>query len=125
MAARCHGVAAEIDLQLPPRHRLETHRRTSLGQQLLPIRLDRPLHRPQTGNNALQGRQLLAHHIGIPPVPAEPLAQPVVEPIQEFTASRSLERLPATGPDVPLDRAPAEAELPSDPLRAPAQLLQP
>ena len=119
MAARCHGVAAEVDLQLPAGRRLEANRRPGLRQQLLPIRLDRPLHRPQTGNDTLLGRQLLPHHVGIPPVPAKPLAQPVVESIQEFTASRSLERLPATSLDVPLDRAPAEAELPRDPLRAP------
>jgi len=42
----------------------------------------------------------LAHHVSITAVSAKVLAQPVVEPIWAPTASRSLERLPATGLDL-------------------------
>ena len=154
------GVAAKVDLQLPPRYgrrpqpslckggrpgtaagRREAHRRPGLGQQLLPMRLDRPLHRPQTGTSAgLWGprgpttmpfsaasscRTTAAQGGGVAPVPAKPPARPVVQILQESPASRSLERLPATGLNVPLDRAPADPELPRDALRTPAQRMQP
>ena len=46
---------AEVDLQLPARRRLEPHRRQRLGLQRLPIRLHRPLQRPQADRDALLG----------------------------------------------------------------------
>jgi len=46
---------AEIDLQLPPRRRLEAHRRQRLRRELTPQVRHRPLGRPQADNNCVMG----------------------------------------------------------------------
>ncbi len=67
-------VLAEVDLQLPPRRRLESRRCEGLGLQRLPIGLNRALQRPPADGQTLLGKQLLAHHVGIAAMPDEPFA---------------------------------------------------
>src|SRR5262245_55251018 len=58
-------------------------------------------------------------------MPAEPLTQPVLVPIEQLRALRRLERLDAPRCHIALHRVMAAAELPCDPLGTPAQRLQP
>ena len=40
------------------------------------------LHRARTDRDALLGEQFLAHHVGVAAMADEPLAQPIVEPVE-------------------------------------------
>ena len=100
---------------------LEADSGARLREKLLAIGRERALHGPQARGDALLGGELLAHDIGIAAMPAEALAQPVLQAVQPLPSLRLVERLPAAGVEVPLHRAPVHAQLARDPLRAPAQ----
>jgi hypothetical protein len=102
---------AEVDLQLAARRRLEADGGARFREKLLAIGRERALHGPQARDDALLGGELLAHDIGIAAMPAEALAQPVLQAVQPLPALRLLERLPAAGVEVPLHRAPVHAQL--------------
>jgi hypothetical protein len=67
---------AKVDLHLLAGRRFEPHRRPCLRVQLLPIRLHRPLDRAKADEDSLFRRQLLADHVGIAAMAAQPFPQP-------------------------------------------------
>src|SRR5262245_18116957 len=87
----------EVDLELLAGWRLEAHRGKSLGTKLLAIGFKCALHCPATGNTALLGQQLLAHHIAITAMLAQTLEQPILEAFQQPFALGLLVGLPAAG----------------------------
>jgi hypothetical protein len=120
-----HPAFAEVDLQLPPRRRLEAHRRQRLRRELAPQVRHRPLDRAQADDNPQLGRQLLAHHVGIAAVAAQPLGQPRPVPGQRpGPLGRAIRRPPTRG-EVALHRLAVAAKFRRDPPRAPAQIPQP
>ena len=116
---------AEVDLQLAAWRRLEADGGPRLREKLLAIGRERALHGPQARDGALLAGELLTHDVAIAAIPAEAFAQPVLQAVKPLPALQPLERLPAAGVEVPLHRPPAHAQLARDPLRAPAQPLEP
>jgi hypothetical protein len=55
LVADRHPALAEVDLQLPPRRRLEAHRRQRLRRELAPQVRHRPLDRAQADDNPQLG----------------------------------------------------------------------
>src|SRR3546814_16151454 len=70
------------------------------------------------------GRQLLAHHVGVAAVPEEPLAQPLVQPVEHRAPGRLAERRRAALTEVPPHRVPCATELASQALRTPTEPVQ-
>jgi len=123
-AADLDKALAEVDLQLPTRKRLEPRRRQRLGFERLPIRGNGALQRSQADAEPLLGDKILAHDVGIAAMPDEPLAQPVLMPVERLRSLRRLERHDAARRHVVLHRVMAAAELRRDPLHAPSARLQ-
>lgn len=76
LATDLHTPLAEVDLQLPAGRRLEPNRRTRLGLQRPAQRRHRTLDRPQAHRHPVLALQILAHHVGVPPMLPETLRQP-------------------------------------------------
>jgi hypothetical protein len=125
LAADRNPRLAEIDLQLTAGRRLKSHRHPCLGHERLPQRRDCPLDRAQADHNALLARQVLANDIGIAAVPAKPLGEPVLQPIQGLPTPRRPVARPAPGRDIAPNRHMAAPELGRDPPDAPTQPPQP
>jgi hypothetical protein len=89
------------------------------------VRRDRSLDRPQAHRDPALARQILAHHVGIAAMPAQPFRQPVIEAVQRRRPIRHLRWCPAPGCNIPTHRHVAAPELARDPPDAPTQLLQP
>jgi hypothetical protein len=123
-AADLDQTLTKVDLQLPARRRLEPRRSQRLSLQRLPIRLNRALHRPQADRQSLLGEQILPHDVGIAAMAQEALAQPVIVPVEHLRPRWRLERHHAARRHVMLHRVVAAAQLPRDPLDAPAAGLQ-
>src|SRR5262245_6872829 len=113
------------DLQLPAWWRLEPRRRQRLGLHRLPIGLYRALHRPAAYAQALLGSQVLPHDIRIAAMPDEPLAQPILKPIEQLGPLGRLERHHTARRHVVLYRVVAATERAPNPLRTPPAHLQP
>ena len=120
-----HRPLAEVDLQLPPRRRLEADRGQRFRRELAPQVGHRPLDRAQADRDAQLGRELLAHHVGVAPVPPEPLSQPRPVPGQQPRPRRRAVRCPAARGEVAPHGLAVAAQLGRDPSRAPAQSPQP
>ena len=116
---------AEIDLHLMTRRRLETHRRPRLGAQFLAQMRHRPLDRAQAGLDAVLAFEILAHDIGIAAMPAKPLAQPCLKPVQPRRPSRRPIVHPTIGRQIAMHRAAIAPHLGRDPSLSPTQRLQP
>jgi hypothetical protein len=121
LAADLHSRLAEVDLQLSPRRRLEAHRRPSLRPQILATPRHRPLYRAQADDQTKLRSQVLAHHVGVPPVPKQPLGQPFLPPIQDLGALGLAVGRPPAALDVAPHRVAADPQLGGNPLGAPAQ----
>jgi len=115
---------AEVDLQLPPRRRLEPHSRQRLRRKLAPQMRHRPLHRAQAHMDAQLARQLLAHHVRVAAVTAEPLGNPDLVPGQHARPPRPTVRRPAAGGHITLHGLAAATQLGRNPPRAPTQPVQ-
>jgi hypothetical protein len=101
--------AAEVDLQLPARRRLEPHRCEGFGAQLPPQRLRRALHPAQAHVHDQLPLQTLAHDVGVAAVLTQALARPC-----QMRLLRAAP-VPAAG------RSPAATQLPADPLAFPTK----
>jgi len=61
-----------------------------LGRHLLAVGLERPLHRPETCDDAKLAGQLLSHDIGVAAMAPQPFAQPILLPAEELGPRRLL-----------------------------------
>ena len=113
--------SAEVDLELPARRRLETHRRPRFGRQLPPQRRNRPQGGPQADRNPVLAQQFLSDHVRVAPMPPGPLGEPDLQPVQRLRPPWYAITRPATLGQVPAHRHVAAAELARDPPDTPAQ----
>lgn len=125
LAADRHPRRTKVDLQLPPRRRLKAHTGARLRFQLTAMITDRPLDRAQADPNVVLALQVLTNHVGVAPVLPQPFPQPALKSIESTLPVRPLVWRPRTPAQVTLHRVAAAAKLERDPLRAPAQPLQP
>ena len=120
-----HPRLAEVDLQLPPRWCLEPQRRPRLGREFPPVGLHRPLHGAQADLDPPLALEILAHDIGVAPVPVEPLL--AATPRHRRACRRAAHQRTAASrpPYVAPHRRAAASELLRQPPRPPAQTMQP
>lgn len=88
-APKAASKISEVDLH-QTRSRLATHRRQSLGPQFMARLRHRPLDRPKAHPDVLLGGKLLADHIGIARIAAEPSSTHAFQPSSAF-ARRGVE----------------------------------
>jgi hypothetical protein len=120
-----HPGLAEVDRQLMPRRRLEPHRRACLGLQLASPAGDPTLDMAQAQHDPVFGGELLADDVGVAAMPEEPLAQPIIQPVQRRPARRPPERRRPALTKVSPHRVPGAPELARQPLGPPAEPVQP
>src|SRR3546814_4550682 len=120
-----HPRLAEVDLQVMARRRPEPSRRPRRRLQLATPTRNTALDRAKAHRDPMFGRQLLAHHVGVAAVPEEPLAQPLVQPVEHRAPGRLAERRRAALTEVPPHRVPCATELASQALRTPTEPVQP
>ena len=116
---------AKVDLQLPPRRRLEPNRRPAVGLQLPAPALHLQLNRAQADHDPVLAGQLLAYHVGVAAVAEEPLPQPLVQPVQHRFVRRLPKRRRPAVAKISSHRVAGAAELTRQSLGAPAKLMQP
>src|SRR4051812_38473352 len=75
LADPCHPLA-EVDLQLPSWWRLEARRRQRLRRELASRVAPRTLDGAQADGDAQLDKELLATHVGVAGVGAEPIGEP-------------------------------------------------
>src|SRR3546814_3432638 len=96
------------------RRRLEPNRRPRRRLQLATPTRNTALDMAKAHRDPMFGRQLLAHHVGVAAVPEEPLAQPLVQPVEHRAPGRLAERRRAALTEVPPHRVPCATELRSE-----------
>lgn len=116
---------AEVDLKLMPWPSLEAHRRLLVRPQFAPPGLDPQLDRTQPNHDPVLARQLLADNIGIPVVPEEPFAKPVIQAVKGRLARCLGKRHDTAGAKVAAHRVARAAKFLRQPLGSPAKFMQP
>ena len=116
---------AEVDLQLTTRWGLKPHRRQRLCRQHAAQMRYRAFDSAQADHDSQFGRQLLAHHVRVAPMTAQPLSEPVRVPCQQTGPGWDPARQPATGSQVALHRLAVAPDLGCDPACTPAQIVKP
>ena len=120
-----HAHLAEVDLQLLARRRLEANAGPRLGLQHLAQRRHGALDHPQRCHHPALPRQILAKHVAVPAMLAEPLRKPILQTIQLAPPTGLPVRDPAVRRYVTSNRFMAAAELRRNPPDAPPQPFQP
>src|SRR3546814_12324774 len=96
------------------RRRLEPNRRPRRRLQLATPTRNTALDMAKAHRDPMFGRQLLAHHVGVAAVTEEPLAQPLVQPVEHRAPGRLAERRRDAPTEVTQPRVPYATELESE-----------